>query len=379
MIVAGEASGDLHGSNLVKEALRKNPGLSFFGMGGPKMREAGVTTLIDSSEMAVVGLIEVISHFPVIYRAFSTLKKIIRTDPPDLLILIDYPDFNLHLAKVAKSAGVRVLYYISPQIWAWRVGRVKKIAKLVDRMAVVFPFEVPFYEKGGVPVTFVGHPLVDIVHPTMTRAEAQASFGLDPAKRTVGLFPGSRKGEIRNLSATILEAATLLKKHFPDLQFILPLASSLTNEDIAPFLKSSSLDIRVIEEKVYDVMQVCDAIITVSGTVTLEAALMGAPMVIIYRVSPFTYAVGKRLIKVDHIGICNIVAGERVVRELIQDDAEPAWIATEIARILTDNDYAQEMRAKLAGIRAKLGSSGASERAARLAEDLIAQKAQRDT
>jgi lipid-A-disaccharide synthase len=246
-------------------------------------------------------------------------------------------------------------------------------------MAVVFPFEVPFYEKGGVPVNFVGHPLVDIVHPTMTRAEAQASFGIDPARRTVGLFPGSRKGEIRNLSAIILETATLLKKHFPDLQFILPLASSLTSEDIAPFLKSSSLDIRVIEEKVYDVMQVCDAIITVSGTVTLEAALMGVPMVIIYRVSPLTYAVGKRLIKVDHIGICNIVAGERVVRELLQDDAEPAWIAAEIARILTDNDYAQEMRAKLAGIRAKLGSSGASERAASLAADLIAQKAQSDT
>lgn len=343
------------------------------------MREAGVTTLADSSEMGVVGLIEVISHFPVIYRAFSTLKRIIRTDPPSLLILIDYPDFNMHLAKVAKKAGVRVLYYISPQIWAWRVGRVKKIAKLVDRMAVVFPFEVPFYEKGGVPVTFVGHPLVDIVHPAMTRAEAQASFGLDPARRTVGLFPGSRKGEIRNLSTTILEAAALLKKHFPDLQFILPLASSLTNEDIAPFLKSSSLDIRVIEEKVYDVMQVCDAIITVSGTVTLEAALMGVPMVIIYRVSPLTYAVGKRLIKVDHIGICNIVAGERVVRELLQDDAEPAWIAAEIARIMTDNDYAQQMRTKLAGIRAKLGSSGASERAASLAADLIGQKAQRDT
>ena len=191
------------------------------------MREAGVTTLVDSSEMAVVGLIEVIAHFPVIYRAFSTLKKIIRTDPPDLLILIDYPDFNLHLAQVAKSAGVRVLYYISPQVWAWRVGRVKKIARLVDRMAVVFPFEVPFYEKEGVPVTFVGHPLVDTVFPTMNRAEAQACFGLDPARRTVGLFPGSRKGEIKNLSATILEAAALLKKHFPDLQFILPLASSL--------------------------------------------------------------------------------------------------------------------------------------------------------
>jgi lipid-A-disaccharide synthase len=379
MIVAGEASGDLHGSNLVKEALRGNPHLSFSGMGGPKLREAGVTILADSSETAVVGLVEVISHFAAIYRAFTTLRRIIRTDPPDLLILIDFPDFNLRLAKAAKKAGVRVLYYISPQVWAWRVGRVKKIARLVDRMAVVFPFEVPFYEKEGVPVTFVGHPLVDIVHPTMSRSEAQACFGLDPARRTVGLFPGSRKGEIRNLSATILEAASLLKKHFPDVQFILPLASSLTEDDIAPFLKASDLNIRVIEEKTYDVMQVCDAIITVSGTVTLEAALMGVPMVIIYRVSPLTYAVGKRLIKVDHIGICNIVAGERVARELVQDDAEPAWIAAEIARILTDDNYMKEMRGKLLNIRGILGARGASERVARLAAELIAQKEQKDT
>jgi lipid-A-disaccharide synthase len=371
MIVAGEASGDLHGSNLVKEVLRNNPDLSFSGIGGPKMRDAGVTILADASKMAVVGLVEVISHATVIYRAFSTLKRIIRTDPPDLLILIDYPDFNLFLAKVAKRAGVRVLYYISPQIWAWRIGRVKKIARLIDRMAVVFPFEIPFYEKEGVPVTFVGHPLVDIVHPTMARAEAQACFGLDPARKTVGLFPGSRKGEILHLFATILEAAALLKKHYPDLQFILPLASSLSGTDIAPILESSPLDIRVIEGKGYDVMQVCDAIITVSGTVTLEAALMEVPMVIIYRVSPLTYAVGKRLIKVDHIGICNIVAGERVVRELIQDDAEPAWIAAEIGRILADDGYAAEMRAKLAGIRAKLGSGGGSARVAELVLDMI--------
>jgi lipid-A-disaccharide synthase len=248
---------------------------------------------------------------------------------------------------------------------------VKKIARLVDRMAVVFPFEVPFYEREGVPVTFVGHPLVDAVHPTMTHTEAQARFGLDPARRTVGLFPGSRKGEIRNLSATILKAAALLKKHFPDVQFILPLASSLNTTDIAPFLEFPNLDVLVIKEKVYDVMQVCDAIITVSGTVTLEAALMGVPMVIIYRVSRLTYAVGKRLIKVDHVGICNIVAGERVVRELIQDDAEPAWIAAEIARILTDDDYAKEMRARLAGIRAKLGSGGGSARAAGLVLEML--------
>ena len=371
MIVAGEASGDLHGSNLVKEALRIDPGLSFFGIGGRRMRDEGVTILVDSSEMAVVGLVEVISHSRVIYRAYSILKKIIHSNPPDILILIDYPDFNLLLAKVAKCAGVKVLYYISPQIWAWRVGRVKKIARLVDRMAVVFPFEVPFYEKEGVPVTFVGHPLVDTVHPTMTRPGAQTCFGLDPDKKTVGLFPGSRKGEIRNLLATIIDAAALLRKHYPDLQFILPLASSLSNADIAPFIGSNPLDIRVIDGKVYDVMQVCDAIISVSGTVTLEAALMGVPMVIIYRVSPLTYAVGKRLIKVDHIGICNIVAGERVVRELIQDDAEPGWIAAEIGRILSDEAYAREMRAKLADVKAKLGVGGGSARVAKLLVEMV--------
>ena len=371
MIVAGEASGDLHGSNLVKEALRLDPRLSFFGIGGRRMRDEGVTILVDASEMAVVGLVEVISHFRVIYHAFSVLKKIIRTTPPDLLILIDYPDFNLHLANVAKRAGVRVLYYISPQVWAWRVGRVKKIAGLVDRMAVVFPFEVPFYEKEGVPVTFVGHPLVDTVHPTMTRPEAQALFGLDPAGKTVGLFPGSRKGEIRNLMATIIDAAALLRKHYPDLQFILPLASSLSSADIAPFLGSNPLDIKIVEGKIYDVMLVCDAIISVSGTVTLEAALMGVPMVIIYRVSPLTYSVGKRLIKVDHIGICNIVAGERIVRELLQDEAEPGLIAAEIGRILTDDVYAREMQQKLAGVKSKLGAGGGSARVARLLIEMV--------
>ncbi len=364
MIVAGEASGDLHGANLVKEALRISPGLSFFGIGGPKMREAGVETLIDASEMAVVGLVEVIAHFDVIYRAYSTLKRIIRETPPDLLILIDYPDFNLRIAKLARRAGIRVLYYISPQVWAWRVGRVKKMARVVDRMAVVFPFEVPFYEREKVPVTFVGHPLVDVVHPSMGRAEAQASFGLDPAKRTVGLFPGSRKGEIRSLFPTILESARLLKERFLDLQFVRPLASSLTREGLAPHLAASGLAVTVVENRGYDVIQACDAIITVSGTVTLEIALMGVPMVIIYRVSPLTYEVGKRLIRVDHIGICNIVAGERVVRELIQHDAEPGAIAAEIERILTDPPYASAMKEKLGRVREKLGSGGCSAKVA---------------
>ena len=373
MIVAGEASGDLHGSRLVQEALRLDPELKFFGIGGSQMRDVGVDTLVDSREMAVVGLVEVLAHFDVIYRAFTTLRKIIRTEPPDLLILIDYPDFNLRLAKVAKRAGVKVLYYISPQVWAWRVGRVKKIARLVDRMAVVFPFEVPFYEREGVPVMFVGHPLVDTVRPTMERPTAQACFGLDLERTTVGLFPGSRRSEIKELLPTILDSAKLLKERFAALQFILPLASSLEQADIAPYLDGCGLDIQVVSGQGYDVMQVCDAIITVSGTVTLEIALMGVPMVIIYRVSPLTYQIGKRLIKVDHIGICNIVAGERVVQELIQHEAEPEKIAAEIGRILTDKEYATVMITKLRGVREKLGSGGASQRVARLALEILSE------
>jgi len=259
-------------------------------------------------------------------------------------------------------------------VWAWRVGRVKKIGRVVDRMAVVFPFEVPFYEREGVPVTFVGHPLVDTVHPSMSRAESQALFGLDPVRRTVGLFPGSRTGEISRLLPVILESARLLKKRFPDLQFILPLASTLTMADIAPYLSGSGLEIKVAEGRGYDVMQVCDAIITVSGTVTLEIALVGVPMVIIYRVSPLTYELGKRLIRVDHIGICNIVAGERVVPELIQHDAEPGRIAAEIDRMLTDPEYGAAITTKLSAVREKLGSGGGSSRAARLILEMVKHK-----
>jgi len=372
MIVAGEASGDLHGASLVREAGKLDPGLLFFGIGGPCMREAGVETLVDASQMAVVGLVEVIAHFGIISHAYFTLKKIITTDPPDLLILIDYPEFNLRIAKLARRAGIRVLYYISPQVWAWRVGRVKKIGRVVNRMAVVFPFEVPFYEKEGVPVTFVGHPLVDTAHPSMSRAEAQANFRLDPVRKTVGLFPGSRTHEIKRLLPVILESAKILKERFADLQFILPLASSLSMFDIAPYLHSSGLDVKVVKGQGYDVMQVCDAIITVSGTVTLEIALLGVPMVIIYRVSPCTYMVGKRLVKVDHIGICNIVAGERIVKELVQHDAEPGQIAGEIEKILTDSVYATSIRNKLLTVREKLGSGGGSARIAELALSMIA-------
>jgi len=367
MIVAGEASGDIYGADLVIEALKLDPDLQFFGIGGARMREAGFDALVDSSEMAVVGLVEVIKHFDVISSAFQKLKKIILNDAPDLLILIDYPGFNLRLAKVAKKAGVKVLYYISPQIWAWRQGRVKKIARLVDHMAVILPFEAPFYQKAGVPVTFVGHPMLDLVNVAMDRSSAAASFSLDPSRKIVGLFPGSRHNEIERLLPVIIAAAVRLKERFPDIQFILPLASTLKSNDIVPLLNAANLDVTITRERIHDMVRACDAVISVSGTVTLEIALVGTPMVIIYKLSPLTYQLAKRLVKIDNIGLCNIVAGETVVRELIQEQANPATIAAEIERVLTDQTYHATITRKLGEVRAKLGQGGASALVARLA------------
>ena len=374
MIVAGEASGDIYGAALVSEANTLVPGIHFFGIGGARMREAGVETLVDSSDMAVVGLVEVIKHFDVISAAFGKLKQIILQTPPDLLILIDYPGFNLRLAKVAKKAGIKVLYYISPQIWAWRQGRVKKIARLVDHMAVILPFEAPFYEKAGVPVTFVGHPMLDLVQVQLDRSTAATSFSLDPARKVVGLFPGSRHNEIERLLPVIIGAASRLMEQFPVIQFILPLASTLSSNDIVPQLTAAGLDVTTTRDRIHDMIRACDAVISVSGTVTLEIALVGTPMVIIYKLSPLTYQIAKRLIKVPNIGLCNIVAGETMVRELIQDEANPEMISAEIAALLTDQTYHASIVAKLAHVRSKLGSGGASARVAALALELSTQR-----
>ena len=371
MIVAGEASGDKYGAWLTEEMRLRLPAARFYGMGGKLMREAGVGTLVDADEMAVFGLVEIIAHAGTIWRAYHLLKKEFTANRPDLLILIDYQEFNQLLAAAAKRAGVTVLFYISPQVWAWRPGRVKKMARIVDRMAVLFPFEVPLYERVGVPVTYVGHPLLDIVRPTLTRDEAFYRFGLDPSRRVVGLFPGSRRSELKNLFATIIDSARLLRERHPDIQLVLPLAPSFRREELESLLKAAALHVTIVEGLTYDVMQLCAAVISVSGTVTLELALMAVPMVIIYRVSELTYQIGRRLVRIEHAGICNIVAGERVVMELIQGEAQPPAIAAEISRILDDSGYRTQIRAKLAGVRAKLGSGGCSARLAEVAVTML--------
>jgi lipid-A-disaccharide synthase len=373
MIVAGEASGDLYGAQLAAETHLLSPDIRFFGIGGERMRAAGVETLVDSADMAVVGLVEVLRHFDVIAKAFLKLKKILLNDPPALLVLIDYPGFNLRLARVARRAGVRVLYYISPQIWAWRQERVKKIARLVDHMAVIFPFELPFYQRAGVPVSFAGHPLYDLVAVTRSRGEAATSFGLDPCRRIVGLFPGSRRSEIRRLLPVIAAAGRLLKQRFPGLQLVLPLASTLQEEEITPHLHAAGLDVTITRERIHDLIRACNGIISVSGTVTLEIALVGTPMVVIYKLSPLTYQLARRLVKVPNIALCNIVAGETVVKELIQGEASADGIAAEIGRILHDAAYGDAIRERLATVRSRLGRGGAARNLARLIQEMVEQ------
>ncbi len=366
MIVAGEASGDIYGAGLVRAVHAADPAFSFFGIGGLRMREAGCETLVDSADMAVVGLVEVLKHFDVIAAAFLTLKRILQDEPPALLILIDYPGFNLRLAKVAKRAGVQVLYYISPQIWAWRQGRVKKIKRLVDHMAVILPFEAGFYEQAGVPVSFVGHPMADLVAVTSSRRQAAESFGLDSGRQIVGLFPGSRRSEVSRLLPTIIAAAQLIRQRFPEVQFVLPLASTLEEADIVPWLADHDLPLTITRERIHELIRACDAVISVSGTVTLEVALVGTPLVIIYKLAALTFQLAKRLVKVEHIGLCNIVAGETVAPELIQDDASPERIAAEIGNLLADNALNSTTRARLARVRERLGGGGADARMATL-------------
>ena len=371
MIVAGEASGDLYGATLATELHALSPGTRLLGMGGDRMREAGVETLVDANVMAVMGLVEVLEHLPVIVKGFNILKQRLLSDAPRLLILIDYPDFNLRLAKIAKRAGIKVLYFISPQVWAWRSGRVKGIGQVVDRMAVLFPFEVPLYQNAGIPVSFVGHPLLDMVAPALESTLAADALGLDPARRVVGLFPGSRKSVIKRMLPTVLESAALLKARHPELQFVLPLAASLRPADIEPYLAAAGVEVSVVSGRNHDVMSSCAAAIAVSGTVIMELALVGVPTVLVYKVSPISYQIGKRVINVPHIGICNIVAEKRLIKELIQHEAHPEAIADEVDAMLNDQAYAGEMRAGLAGVREKLGSGGALVRLAQLAKHMI--------
>ncbi|MHB1185668.1 MAG: lipid-A-disaccharide synthase [Desulfobulbia bacterium] len=372
MIVAGEASGDMHGARLIAALKEQAPGAQICGIGGPELTRQGVEILYDASRLAVVGIVEVISHFRFIREAMRALEKRLREQPPDLLILIDYPDFNLILAKKAKRLGIPVFYYISPQVWAWRSGRVKTIKKLVDRMGVILPFEQEFYRKFGMNVDFVGHPLMDAVQPTRSREDFLHSLGIAPESTVIGILPGSRKREIAGMLPVFLAAAKRMQEQMtPKPVFVLPLAPTLNEEDLlVNGLADAGVEVRVVRENRYDLMGACSAVMAASGTVSLELAILNVPMVISYRVSPLTYFLGRRLIKVQYASLVNLVADREVVPELLQDEAVPEKIAQATMRLIENQAERTRMLAGLAEVRERLGGPGASERSARLALNL---------
>jgi lipid-A-disaccharide synthase len=371
MIVAGEASGDLHGGNLVRAMRQIDPGLSFYGVGGERMQAAGVELFADAADMAVVGLTEVAFKLGMILRVMRRLKTSLKKAPPDLVILIDYPDFNLPLARAARKRGIQVLYYISPQVWAWRKGRIETIRKTVDRMVVILPFEEKFYRDAGVDVTFVGHPLLDEVRKKYSRSEALNRFGLREGAITVAILPGSRRSEVAVLLPEMLRACRILTEKISPLQFVLPIAGTLDPAFVRDILRQFPVQVNVIRDEIYDVIAVSDAAMVASGTATLETALLETPMVVVYKVSGLSYAVGRRFIRVNHISLVNLIAGRAVVPELIQAEANPERIAAEVREIVTRRGKAREMKTALAEIRGKLGTPGASQRTARIACDML--------
>lgn len=368
MIVSGEASGDLHGAHLVAALKEMMPDLSVCGMGGRELRAQGVDILYDAAKMAVVGLVEVLAHLADIRKAQKILEDELRRNPPDLLILIDYPDFNLLLAAKAKKLGIPIFYYISPQVWAWRSGRVKKIGRLVDRMAVILPFEKDFYHKRGVEVDYVGHPLLDSVKKTLGRERFCELHGIDPRHVLVGLLPGSRKKEIRAMLPVFLQTMAGMQALHEKMTVLIPLAPTLTAADLEECgLARNASGIRVISDNRYDLMAACDLALATSGTVTLELAVLDVPMVVSYKMAPLTWFIGNMLVDVDFGSLVNLIAGKEVVRELMQQDATVVKLCAALEEIWPGSAKREQLLRELSAVREKLGKGGASRRAAEIA------------
>lgn len=363
--MAGEASGDLHGARLVAALRRLTPRLAVEGMGGAQMRDAGVCLLADAGDTAVVGLTELWEKRRALRNALRRLREHLTATRPALLICIDFPDFNLLLARTAHRLRIPVCYFISPQVWAWRRGRMRTIRRLVRKMLVLFPFEETMYRKAGVDVTFVGHPLLDALANVPPREACRAALGLPGASPVLGLLPGSREAEIRRHLPLLLGAAARLAGGRPDLRLLLGLAPSLDGRAIEAAVAASGIRPTIVQGRTHEVIRAADLVLAVSGTVTLEAAILGTPMVITYRLGALSWLLARLLVRVQFIGLPNLVADEGIVPELIQLQATPERLAATAAAILESPERQARMRAALAEVRTRLGTPGAAERAAR--------------
>jgi lipid-A-disaccharide synthase len=370
MLSCGEASGDLYAGALVAALRRREPDIDVFGLGGERFKAAGGRLIADFHGLSVTGLTEALKVIP---KSLATLRQLVQAaerERPQALVVIDYPDFNFRLMSRIKKLGIPVVYYISPQLWAWRGGRIRVMKRVVDRVLPIFPFEEEIYRRERMNVRFVGHPLIDLADPQTDRETFLRRLNLDPSKPVLALLPGSRPNELERLAEVIAGALPAITQQVPGVQFVIARAPDLSEGLFDPF-GISGVTLRIVEGQTDAVLNASDAVITASGTATVQTALHGKPMVVVYKLSPMTYRLGKRLASVDTYAMVNLIAGERVVMELIQDACTPAAVAAEAARLLTDEDYRNRMVTSLAEVKRRLGGPGASDRAAEAILEMI--------
>jgi lipid-A-disaccharide synthase len=376
MIVAGEASGDAHAAKLVRaiQALAPEKDFEFFGAVSHKMREAGVREIVNADDFSVVGLPEIAKALPMFWKDFQKLKKAAAAEKTAAAILVDFPDFNLKLAKALKKQGLKIIYYISPQLWAWRRYRIRTIEKYVDLMLTILPFEKDWYARRGIShVEFVGNPTVREVHSDLTREQFFLKHRLDPAEPLVALLAGSRHKEIVRILPSLLETAALMEKRRPELQFVVALAAGRRPEEVEEaktIARNRPKNLLVVQGETHEALNASDAAAVTSGTATLETAIIGTPMAIVYKTSPLNYKLLRPLISVEHFGLINLIAEERLAKEMIQDEFTPDGLATELFRLLEPEEN-EQMREKLNAVTDRLGHGGASKRAAEFILDAI--------
>ncbi len=370
MLIAGEASGDLHGGKLVAALRGLEPELELFGVGGDRMAAAGMELYYHVNDLAYIGFIEVARHYLYFRRVFNRLIEVVKSRRPEVVVLIDYPGFNLRFAKAVKKLGISTFYYIAPQVWAWGQGRAAKMAGFVDQMAVLFAFEVDFFSRYQIKTTFVGHPLLEGMEVGLSRDEFMEKYDLNPGHPLLALIPGSRNQEVRYLLPPMLQTAERLRRNHPELQVVISQAASVEPQQFESLVAAAPWA-RAVRADYYPLMHYATAGMVASGTATLEAACADLPFALLYRVSPLSFAIGKQLVKIPNIGLVNIVAGEAVVPEFLQDDLVPDQMAPVVERLLFDEPARSAMQVKLAGVRNRLGEAGASQKTARLVLEQI--------
>ncbi|MDD3906253.1 MAG: lipid-A-disaccharide synthase [Candidatus Omnitrophica bacterium] len=364
LIVAGEPSGDLHASNLVKDLKKLKPDLRFFGMGGSLLKDAGVDTIFDISKLALIGLSEVLKNIFTVGQVYKGLLNAIETEKPDLAILVDYPGFNLRLAKELKKRSIPVVYYISPQVWAWGRDRIGIIQQCVKKILVFFKFEEELYKKYGIDAEFVGHPLLDSTAVSRAKEDTLKTYGLSKNNATIAILPGSRAIEIKRLLPVMMRAASLIKNRLPDTQFLIAKYHGLPREMYEKIVKGTGIDVKIVDGDTYNVAGAADLAIVASGTATLETAIIGTPLIIVYKVNFITHMAYKLVIRIKFLGIVNIIAGKEVAPELLQYNATAQNISKTAMAILSDPVKLRSMREDLSNVKASLGRPGASKRAA---------------